>query len=246
MTYSNSKTRSNSTDNFSSGTSRWRLLLLALFCGALLLPGCGGGAGPSKLDRELKALESETASERETALLHLAGMGKEAESAAPKAVGLLKDDNAGVRSAAIQLLVKLENKTPDALAAVTSVANDDSDESVRGEAFNALVTLSPEKFAELCLTYVKGDDEAKQEQGANGLQSVDSIGKDAEAALVARLQSASSSAVRQQCTFALGMLGSKASAETKAALEAAAKDSDKDVAAGAKGALESLAGTGDE
>ncbi len=241
MTDSNSKTRSNFSDNFNSRTSRW-LLLLALFCGALLLPGCGGGAGPSKLDRELKALESETASERETALLHLADMGKaEAESAASKAVGFLKDENAGVRGAAVKLLVKFEHKTPDALTALGSLAQSDSDESVQGEALQALQELgATDKYIEVCIAFLTGADAGKQSIGANGLQGVEKgAAVAAQAALLTRLKDGSAE-VRSQCVYALGNLGAKASDETKAALEAAAKDPDKDVAEAGKAALESL------
>jgi len=49
-----------------------------------------------------------------------------------------------------------------------------------------------------------------------------------------------SAEVRSQCAYALGNLGAKATAETKTALEAAAKDADKDVAEAGKAALESL------
>jgi len=239
MTDSNSKTRSNFSDNFNSRTSRW-LLLLALFCGTLLLPGCGGGAGPSKLDRELKALESETASERETALLHLAGMGKEAESAAPKAVELLKDDNVGVRAAAVALIADFEHKTPEALAGLVVLASGDADADVQQSAMTALNDLGAhEEHVKAAKALLASDDGDKRCAAANALSQAGEHAAAAQTELIAGLTDAES-CVREYCAVALGNLGAKASGEAKAALESAAGDKESTVAEAVKGALENL------
>ena len=238
MTASNSKTIISFTGKPNSGVSRWPGLLLALFC-AMLLPGCGKTAN-SQLDLELAALDSSTAGERETALLHLKDIAG-GEEAAPKAIKLLKDDSAGVRTAAIGLLAKFEQKTPEVLTALGSLAANDPDEGVQGEAMAALLGMgATDKFIEVCIAFVNGADAGKQSIGANGLQQVDAgVAEAAQDALLARLKDGSSE-VRSQCAYALGNLGAKATAETKTALEAAAKDADKDVAEAGKAALESL------
>lgn len=220
----------------SAGTSPWTGLLIALLC-AFLLPGCGKSTN-SKLDLELAALDSSTPDERETALLHLKDIAG-GEAAAPKAIKLLKDDSAGVRTAAIGLLAKF--KTPEALTALGSLAANDPDEGVQGEAMAALLGMgATDKYIEVCIAFVNGADAGKQSIGANGLQQVDAgVAEAAQDALLARLKDGSAE-VRSQCAYALGNLGAKATAETKTALEAAAKDADKDVAEAGKAALESL------
>jgi len=220
-----------------AGTSPWAGLLIALLC-AFILPGCG--KTNSKLDAELAALDSDDAKARETALLHLADVAG-GEEAAPKAVELLKDDSEGVRAAAITLLAKYEHKTDEALGALASLASGDPDESVQGSALGALKELgATDKYVEVCVALLNGADAGKQSIGANGLQQVgDAAGEAAQAALLTRLKDGSAE-VQAQCAYALGELGANASAETKTALEAAAKSTNKDVAEAGKAALESL------
>jgi hypothetical protein len=224
MTYSTSRTINSLMDRPKSGTSPWTGLLLALFCGALLLPGCGGGAGPSKLDRELKALESDTASERETALLHLVNLPDGAEGA-PKAVGLLKDTEKGVRSAAISLIAKSEHKTPEALAALSAVATGDADTDVAQFAMDTLLALGAAKeHVKAAQAHLASDDGAKRCAGANSIseasaESIATLEKELATALTDK-----DDCVREYSALALEKLGDKASAETKAALAAAKKN----------------------
>jgi HEAT repeat protein len=240
MTASNSKTILTFTDKFSFGASCWPGLLLALLC-ALLLPGCTSDtdsilAADPELAEEINGLESALATDRETALLHLADLGKERaeDVAAPRAVELLKDENANVRKAAMLLITRFGHKTPESVAALIAAATSDEDVDVRGEAF-----YGHEEFVKLCKTLLTGDDPDKRCMAANGLVGAGEHAMAAETELLAGLKD-SEWCVREQCADALGKFGSKASAEVKAALKAAANDEDAKVAKAAKAALKNL------
>jgi len=240
MSYSNSEKVSMFTENSNPASSLWKSLLLGLFC-SIFLPGCGDGAGPSKLDREMGALDSETASERETALMHLTGMGKEkAESAAPKAVELLKDENAAVRAAAVALIASFEHKTPEALAGLADLASGDTDADVQQNAMIALNDLGAhEQHVEAAKALLASDDGDKRCAAANALSEAGEHAAAVQTELIAGLMD-TESCVREYCALALGNLGAKASAEAKAALADAAGDKESTVAEAVKTALENL------
>ncbi len=224
MTPSTPRTNNFLMDSPQSGTSPWPGLLIALFC-ALLLPGCGKKTS-SKLDAELAALESSDAKARETALLHLVGMSKEdAASGAPKAVGLLKDTEKGVRSAAIQLILTSEHKSPEALAGLLATATGDADSEIQQAAMNALLNLgAAEEHLAAAKVLLASDDAGKRCGAANSLAeaSVESIAT-LEKELAACLTDKDDCA-REYSALALEKLGDQASAETKAALAAAKKN----------------------
>tara|TARA_A100001037_G_scaffold3357_1_gene3224 strand:+ start:966 stop:1676 length:711 start_codon:yes stop_codon:yes gene_type:complete len=211
---------------------------------ALLLSACGagsgasgGGGGEADISGDLELLNSENAEDRENGLLHLIDHEGGAQGGT-KAVELLKDENMRVASAAIKFVVK--HKTDGATDALGSLATDAADDGVKIEALQALNDLgATDKYVEISVGMLKSSDAAQQSMGANNLGRVEGGAPAAQEALIAALGSGNAE-VKSQCAYALGILGSKASAEAKTALETASKDSDKNVAQSAKDALAAI------
>jgi|TARA_B100001971_G_C18251810_1_gene578862 HEAT repeat protein len=228
MTFYNSNTIPSAAWKFGFRASCWRTGLLLAFFSALLLSGCGGKTD-SRLAEEMKGLESSSAEKRTDALLHLADMGGLAKKAAPRAIELLKDGDAGVRNAAIQLIIRTKHNTKESLAGISALATGDKDEEVQGNALNALLGFEAhEEHAKACVKLLGGEDRMR-EIGSLGLAGAKSPAVVAQKELVAGLKD-KLPYVRMNCAKALGNLGSAASADTKAQLKAAEADKEKQVA----------------
>ena len=233
MTPSNSKAISSA-----SATCRHTSLLFVLFI-ALLLPGCGEKTSPTVL-KEIEALDSTSAKEREDALLHLADHKEKAKQAGPKAVELLNDDSAGVRVAAIKLIATSRFDTAEALAAIAALAAEEKDEGVRSEALNALLGLEAhEEHAEVCAKLLGSKEEGVREVAALGLAEAKDKAVVAETEILTGLKD-KSAYVRMYCAMAIGNIGVDASDGAKKQLEALKNDKEEMVRDAVKEALGKL------
>jgi len=233
MNPSNSKAISSA-----SATCRHTSLLFALFI-ALLLPGCGEKTSPTVL-KEIEALDSPSAEAREDALLHLADYKEKAKQAGPKAVELLSDDSAGVRAAAIKLIVTAKYDTDEALAGIGALASEEKDEDVRSQALDALKGLGADKeHAKAAAKLLVSKEERLRELGAIQLAEAGGNAVSAETELLAGLKD-KSAYVRMNCAMAIGNIGVDASDGAKKQLEALKNDKEEMVRDAVKEALGKL------
>ena len=215
------------------------ILTLLAFCSVFLL-ACGGGSGDSALDKAVKNLGSELASERIAAIDTLIASGNKAKEHVAKAVPLLNDDKAKVRAAAIRLVVKFKHGTEEVTDALVSIVESDSDIQCKIGGFNALKELGEEaKFVEACAAALtKGNAELK-ENAAMALALSENPVPKAQDALIAGCDD-KNAVVRMSCVTALGNLGVDASDAAKAKIKALEADADADVKEAAKEALANL------
>ena len=192
------------------------------------------------IPEEMEGLDSTSAIDRENSLLHLAESRVAAKKAAPKAVELLKDDSAGVRAAALQLIFRAEHNTPEALAGISILASGDKDENVRNEALSGLKIFGAhEEHAKVCAKLLGSKEQQLREIGSLGLTEANHHAVVVQAELVSALKD-KSAYVRANCAEALGNLGVDASDEARKGLEALKNDKEKMVQTAVKKALERL------
>ena len=215
------------------------ILTLLAFCSVFLL-ACGGGSPDSALDKAVKNLGSDLASERIAGLDGLIAAGSKAKEHVAKAVPLLSDDKAKVRAAAIRVVVKFKHTTEEVTDALVSIVESDSDIQCKIGGFNALKELGEEaKFVKACAAALtKGNAELK-ENAAMALAQSENPVPNAQDALIAGCDD-KNAVVRMSCVTALGNLGVDASDAAKAKIKALEADADADVKEAAKEALANL------
>jgi len=223
------------------------MVAIATLISSLLMLGCGKGssdggnkaaAGKAKSASALDALKSASTTEEKVSAL---GKLKDVSGSASKEVGaqaveMLKDGEAEVRTAALDLIGMIKYNDPTAVTALTGLFKDDEDEEVKKR---ALVTLkdigAADDHVKLAMEALAGGDEDMQDYAIFQLSEAGEAAEPALAQLEAALDS-KNYYTRMYAAMALGNLGSKA-ASAKAKLEALTTDKETDVAAAAKEAL---------
>ena len=219
---------------------------LVILCAALFA-GCGKGAeggkeasDTAKLEAAVKALSGPDESDKLGGLTTLSGMPEGAKPHAAKVVALLKDTSKEVRQATINLLVTMKHTDPEALKELSALATSDAEADVQTTALQALSDLGAyDDWVNVCKTFLAGDDANKRQAAAMSLSQSEKPAKGAQAELIAGIKD-KDPVVRESCAMALGALGVDATAEAKTALQTAAGDKEKSVAAAAKEALGKL------
>jgi len=214
--------------------SRLTTILIAVMSLALLLPGCG----KSKTSQELKLLKSESAEERENAILHLGQLARteEAVAAIPHLVKALDDAEANVRRAAATVLGTFRAKAKPAVEKLAQLAGEDGDVPVRQAALLALQNIgAAERMSEPCAEMLGSDDEETRKFAALMLAQTPGAAKKAVTGLTKALKDQNDD-VRMYAAQALGSAGADASSAVPA-LKTALQDKVDYVREAAKEAL---------
>jgi HEAT repeat protein len=149
---------------------------------------------------------------------------------------MLKDAEAEVRKAALDLIAVMKHKDAAAVTALGGLVKNDADLDVKKQALATLHSIgAADEHVKLAKEALAGSDEEMQEYAAFQLSEAGAAAEPALAELEAALES-ESYYTRMYAAMALGNLGSKA-ASAKAKLEALTSDKEVDVAAAAKEAL---------
>ncbi|MBO88267.1 MAG: hypothetical protein CMP14_01995 [Rickettsiales bacterium] len=223
-------------------------ILAIIFC--VLFVGCGngnseegGGGALSKEERfnaALKQIESTSAEEKVKGLNALTGLEEMAKTAISKITPLLADTEAEVRTTALSLVLLLKDTSPDVVAAINKMVDEDADENVQTTALHGLLTLGAHQdFLDRCKEAIAGSNTNKREQAYMYLMEAGEHAAGLQAELVAGLKD-KDAAIRGYCATSLGNIGTAATDETKAALTALTKDKDEYPASAAKEALNKL------
>jgi len=204
---------------------------------ALLLPACG----KSKTSQELKLLKSESAEERENAILHLGQLARteEAAAAVPHLIKALDDPEANVRRAAATTLGVFRAKAVSASEKLAEIAGEDSDVPARQAALLALQGIGAEdKMAEPCADLLRSEDEATRQFAAMMLSQSPDAAKGAVMGLTKALKDKNDD-VRMYAAQALGGAGADASSAAPA-LKKALQDKSEYVRGAAQEALSKI------
>jgi HEAT repeat protein len=109
---------------------------------ALGLCGCGPSqptqVGGKPVSYWVEALRGPDANLRKKAVAKLGNVGSADPAAWPAVVGALKDDDAQVRRAAIEAVLKFGSKSKETISQLTDMETNDPDDQVRAVAKKAL------------------------------------------------------------------------------------------------------------
>tara|TARA_Y100000588_G_C14135432_1_gene873572 strand:+ start:524 stop:1204 length:681 start_codon:yes stop_codon:yes gene_type:complete len=222
------------------------MVAIATLISSLLMLGCGKGssdggnkaAGKAKSASALDALNSASTTEEKIAAI---GKLKDVSGSASKEVGakaveMLKDAEAEVRTAALNLISQIKYNDPAAITALSGLFKDDSDVEVKKAALSTLKDIgAAEDHVKLAKEGMSSSDEDIKEFAVFQLSEAGPAAESALAELETALDS-KSMYQRMYAAMALGNIGSKA-ASAKPKLEALTSDKESDVAAAAKEAL---------
>jgi HEAT repeat protein len=212
--------------------------LLTCLMAAAFFVGCGGDP---QMAADLNALKTESGAKKRDAILHLAGKGKAAHRATPLLIEAFKDEDAGVRRAALEALpVIISSPTQEMTDAIISLT-EDPDAGVQTSALQALSALkATDALIEASAKVMQTGAKANRVSACVLLLELKEKAAPATDALIEALGS-DDPQLQMHAALALGEIGSPA-AKALPALQKVKKTSDEEIAACAASAIKKIGG----